>query len=251
MSTPAPAASSPEQVGPFQVSILIFSLVALGAIVADAFFSPPREVSRILQGVDLIACLVFLVDFVIRFRLAKSKAAFMKWGWIDLLASIPNVDVLRFGRFLRVFRIIRLLREMRSLPRVLSVIYSHRAQGGLATVGVAMFLLVTTASIGVLVFETSGPANIKTAGDAVWWSFTTVTTVGYGDRYPVTPEGRVIAVGLMIAGVGLFGALSGVVASLLLGQRGQESEMLAEIRALRARVEKLAQERAPGTEQRR
>jgi voltage-gated potassium channel len=69
-----------------------------------------------------------------------------------------------------------------------------------------------------------------------------VTTVGYGDRFPVTPEGRAIAVGLMIAGVGLFGALSGVVASLLLGQRGQENEVLAEIRALRAQVDQLARE---------
>jgi len=206
--------SGAEQVGPFQLGILVLSVLALAAIAFDAFVPLPAEISKILQGVDLIACGVFFVDFVVRFNRAESKLEFMKWGWIDLLASIPNIDVLRLGRFARVLRVIRVLRGLRSIQRLVALLFAHRARGGVASVAVVMFLLVVSSSIGILLCERVEHANIKTAGDAVWWSVTTVTTVGYGDRYPVTPEGRVIAIGLMICGVGMFGALSGIVASL-------------------------------------
>src|SRR6185436_18356738 len=101
VKSPAP----PEEIGPFQLVILVLSLVVLAALVADTFFHVPPEISRILQAVDLVVCVVFLIDFLVRFRRAKSKLAFMKWGWIDLLASVPSVSFLRWGRAVRVLRI--------------------------------------------------------------------------------------------------------------------------------------------------
>ena len=100
------------------------------------------------------------------------------------------------------------------------------------------FLLVVFSSIAILQFETTADANIKTANDALWWAFVTITTVGYGDRYPVTPEGRIVAAVLMTAGVGLFGTFSGFVASWFLAPKTklEESEtrqLSEEIRALR------------------
>jgi voltage-gated potassium channel len=74
-------------------------------------------------------------------------------------------------------------------------------------------LVMVTASVAVLQFETTDSANIKTAEDALWWAMTTMTTVGYGDRFPVTTEGRLVAAVLMCAGVGLFGTLSGLLAA--------------------------------------
>jgi voltage-gated potassium channel len=73
-------------------------------------------------------------------------------------------------------------------------------------------LVIFTAAIAALEFERE-TGNIKTAEDALWWAVTTITTVGYGDRYPTTTEGRLVAVGLMAVGVGLFGTLSGAAAS--------------------------------------
>jgi voltage-gated potassium channel len=230
--------SGAEHVGPFQLGILVLSVVALGAIAVDAFVTLPPEISKILQGVDLVACMVFLLDFIVRFRRAESKLGFMKWGWIDLLASIPNIDVLRLGRFTRVLRVLRVLRGIRSMQRLVAVMFVRRTRGGIASVAVVMFLLVVTSSIGILICERSEQANIKTAGDAVWWSVTTVTTVGYGDRYPVTPEGRFIAICLMISGVGLFGALSGIVASLFLGKSADENAFTEEVRLLREELER-------------
>ncbi len=228
-----------EQLGAFQFIILILSIVTLGAIAADTFCTLPPEVSRIIQGVDLFACAVFFVDFVVRFRAAPSKLDFMKLGWIDLLASIPNIEWLRFGRSVRVLRVLRLLRGIRSLQRLFDVFFSHGRKGGFASIVATAFLLVVFSSVAMLVFETDKDSNIKTAGDAIWWSVTTVTTVGYGDRYPVTIEGRVLAMGLMVAGVGLFSVMSGLVAAMFLGQRPEENELVTELRALRAEITQL------------
>ena len=245
MSFPAFKGPASEQVGPFQFIILVLSVLTLGAIAADTFFRLPHEVSRILQAVDLIACVAFFADFVVRFRAAESKLEFMKWGWIDLLASVPNVEVLRIGRFVRVVRVVRLLRGIRSLRRLLTVLFVSRTRGGVATVVMTAFLLVVSASIGILLCETDPASNIKTAGDAVWWSMTTVTTVGYGDRYPVTSAGRVVAAVLMLGGMGLFGTLSGIIASVFLGSGKDESEILAEVRAMRAELEQLRASAGP------
>lgn len=233
MSTPAAGGPAGEHVGPFQLCIVVLSVVALAAIATDAVVTLPPEISKILQGVDLVACVVFFIDVVIRFCRAESKLAFMKWGWIDIIASIPNVDLLRLGRIGRILRVIRVLRGVRSIQRLLGMMFAKRAQGGVASVAIIMFLLVIVSSIGVLVCEHDPQSNIKTADDAIWWSVTTITTVGYGDRYPVTPAGRTIAIGLMISGVGLFGALSGIIASLFLGKSPEERSLTEEVRLLR------------------
>ena len=239
MSSPSSTGPASEQIGPFQFAILVLSVLSLGAIAADSLLTLPTEISRLLQWVDLLACAAFFVDFVIRFRAAESKFAFMKWGWIDLLASVPNIEALRIGRFVRLLRVLRLLRGVRSLRRLVAMLFGRGQQGGVASVGMIMFLLIVLSSVGVLWFERVEGANIRTADDAIWWSVTTVTTVGYGDRYPVTPGGRLIASALMVAGVGLFGALSGIVASLFLGQRAEQDAMLTEIKAMRAELERM------------
>ena len=233
MSHATSGGQSGEEIGPFQFSLLVMSVLALGAIAADSFFTLPPEISRILRWIDHIACAAFFSDFVVRFRRAESKLVFMKWGWLDLLASIPNVGVLRLGRFARVFVLIRLMRGIGTIHRFLSMMKVTRRRGGSATVALTMFLIVTFSSVGILAVETAPTSNIKSAGDAVWWSVTTITTVGYGDRYPVTMGGRLIAMILMFSGVGLFGALSGIIASNFLGHHDRDAEVLAEIKALR------------------
>ncbi len=236
--------ASLEHLGLFQLCLIVLSLVVLGALVADNVFVLPGEISRILHFVDNTVCVVFLVDFILRFRAAPSKLQFMKWGWIDLLASIPSLDSLRWGRAVRFFRLLRLLRGLRSLQRLFSILFAHRTRGGVTSVALISFLVVTFSSIGILVCERGPGTNIQSAEDAVWWSISTITTVGYGDRYPVTTAGRVVAACVMVIGVGLFGTLSGLVASLFLGKEEEkieteESAILTEVRALRAEIAEL------------
>jgi voltage-gated potassium channel len=222
--------SGHEHVGTFQLVVLILSVVVLGALFADTAFKLPTQISNILQSVDTLVCVLLLSDFGIRFYRAKSKLAFMKWGWIDLIASIPNIPILRMGRLVRILRVIRLLRAIRATHKITSIILQDKIKTGFASVILSSFLLVTFASIGILICEQTEPtANIKTAGDAVWWSVTTITTVGYGDKYPVTAEGRALAMMLMVCGAGTFALVSGLVASSIIGIKKDKGEGQNEI----------------------
>jgi voltage-gated potassium channel len=83
-------------------------------------------------------------------------------------------------------------------------------------------LLIIFSSVSILQFEDAPTSNIKTAEDAIWWSYVTITTVGYGDKFPVTTEGRIIGVILMTAGVGLFGTLTGFISSWFLTDKNNK-----------------------------
>ncbi len=240
-----------SKIGPYQIAILILTIVVLIAFVADTVLPMPKEVVDLLQVIDTFVCVLLLADFFIRLYRAESKLAFMKWGWIDLVASIPNLEVLRWGRLVRVLRIIRLLRGLRSLHKVLTMTFRNKMESGVISLSLAAFLLVVFASVSVLVCERSPDANIKTAADAVWWSITTITTVGYGDRYPVTMEGRLIGVILMIGGVSMFAGLSGMVASLFMGGNKEKkpsdtAEILARLEQLQAKLDALEAQKGGG-----
>ncbi len=224
-----PHSDHETRVGMFQIAVLVLTVLILGALVADTIFALPKHVSSLIQSVDTIICGVFVLEFGVRFHRAESKLAFLKWGWIDLVASIPNIDVLRLGRLARVLRIIRLLRGIRSVQKVLTLFWQNKVESGLVSVGLTVFLLVAFSSVSILICERHPEANIKTAEDAVWWSISTITTVGYGDRYPVTTEGRILGMALMIAGVGLFGGLSGLAASFFLGDHEKHTRENKEI----------------------
>lgn len=134
---------------------------------------------------------------------------------------------------------LRLLRAVRSLRLIFEILFRSRVQSGMASVFMITFLMLSLSSVGILVVENEEQSNIRTAEDAAWWSLTTITTVGYGDRYPVTLPGRLIAGALMVTGVGLFGTLSGVVASFFLGDRSTPAAPAASNADVLARLDTL------------
>ena len=232
------AADNHEEIGVFQIIILILSFIVLGMLVANAAFNLPPEISDVLRILDTLVCIVFLLDVCVRFYRAKSKLAFLKWGWIDVIASIPYLPWLRCGRLVRVFQIIRLLRALRATHRITALLLRNKFQTGVASVILTSILLVIFASLGILICERQDPqANIKDANDAVWWSVATITTVGSADKYPVTTEGRFLAMVVMISGMGLFGGLGGLAASFFIGTK--EKTIVAEENKILARLEKL------------
>lgn len=236
--------ASPEEFGPFQFAVLVLSLVLLLGLTAELLLPVPREIQRLVFIIDTVVCLVLFIDFAVRLRAAPSKLRFMKWGWIDLLASIPAVEVLRYGRIFRIVRIVRMIVAIRSLNRFLRILWESKAHAGAAAILVIAFLVISFGSAGVLLAEQTPDANIRTAEDALWWSITTVTTVGYGDRYPVTTAGRLIATLLMVSGIGLFGTLSGVAASFFLGDEKDAPASREAQRAMLARLDALQRELA-------
>ena len=202
-----------EPFGFLNLLILILSFYVLIALLVDTIFTLPVETSKLLNYIDNVICVVFLIDFTIRFRKAESKLTFMKWGWIDLIASIPTFDFVRAGRLLRVIRLLRLIRAYRSTRHIIEHVFKNKIQGTLTSVAIIAVLVLLFSSVAILQFENAPNSNIKTAEDAIWWSYVTITTVGYGDKYPVTTEGRIVAVILMTVGVGLFGTFTAFVSS--------------------------------------
>ena len=197
----------------FNIIILVLSLYVLISLIVTTFFVLSDEVTVLLNYVDNLICIIFLVDFAIRFKKANNKLVFMKWGWIDLISSIPYIDFLRVGRVLRLIRLIRVFRAFKATKLIFEHINRNKKQSALTSVALISFLMVIFSSIAILQFEKDVNSNIKTAEDAIWWSYVTITTVGYGDKFPITTEGRIIGAVLMTMGVGIFGTFTALVSS--------------------------------------
>lgn len=201
----------------YQVIILAMSLYVLFALGVETLFDLDDATRRILHTMDLIVCFVFFYDFCYNLKKAKSKREYLKWGWLDFLSSIPIITPLHYAGVARVVRIIKLLRGLRSLKQVVKYIMTRRKESAFWAVLVSLLTLIQFSSIGILHFEQDVNAMINSPEDALWWSFVTITTVGYGDIVPVTSGGRVIAAILMSFGVGVFSLLTGFAASWFLG----------------------------------
>ena len=230
----------------YHLLMLVLCLFALGVLAIQTAVTLDPQIRLVLEYADYAVCMIFFADFVVSMWRAPSRLRyFATWGWLDLLSSIPTVSVARWGRIGRVLRVFRVLRGLRATKLISTVILRKRAQNTFLAAALLALLLVVFCSVAILEFETAPESNIKTAADAVWWAFATITTVGYGDRFPVTPEGRFIAVVLMCAGVGLFGTLSGVFASWFLenevaDETTEIGALREEIAALRRSVDELA-----------
>ena len=202
-----------KEISLFNIIILILSFYIILSLIVTTFFVLSKEIEILLNYVDNFICIIFLVDFGIRFKNANNKLVFMKWGWIDLVASIPFLDIFRAGRLLRLIRLLRIFRALKSTKSIFEHINKNKKQSALTSVALLSFVVVIFSSIAILEFETDVNSNIKTAEDAIWWSYVTITTVGYGDKFPITTEGRIIGAILMTTGVGIFGTFTALVSS--------------------------------------
>ncbi len=225
----------------YQLFMLVLCLYALAALAAQSAVKLAPETRGILDYADYAVCAMFLCDFLISLWQAPDRRRYLlTWGWVDLLSSIPTVDAARWGRAARVLRIFRVLRGLRATKILASLLMRRRAQNTALAGGLLALLLVIFCSIAMLHFEAEPESNIKSAEDAVWWAFATITTVGYGDRYPVTSEGRFVAAILMCAGVALFGTFSGFLAAWFIGpQDPEESGVREELTAIRQELAEL------------
>jgi voltage-gated potassium channel len=234
----APQSTASPDIRPTELLMLGLSLYVLAALTAEAFLPLSADTREVLRYVDTGVCCIFLTDFFVSLFRAKNKREFLKWGWIDFVSSIPMLDFTRAGRAVRVFRVLRILRGVRSIKMLSTFILRRRAEAAFSAAALISILLVIFSSVAILEMERGQEgANIQGPADAIWWSYVTITTVGYGDRYPVTTGGRIIAAFLMTAGVGLFGTFTGFVASWFLAS-GQKEEN-AELAAIREQLEDL------------
>jgi voltage-gated potassium channel len=206
--------SNKKNIKLFDILIIVLSIYVLIALLISSIFRIPTEIYRLLEITDNVICVFFLIDFIRNLYTAENKWKYLKWGWIDLISSIPMLPYFRAGRLLRLVRLLRVLRTFRSTKILVTYLFKSKIKGTMMSVFIITLLIVIAASVSILIVEKDPCSNIKTAEDAIWWTMETITTVGYGDKYPVTTDGRIIGIILMISGVGLFGTYTAYIASL-------------------------------------
>ena len=185
-----------------------------------AIFIPNPDVARVLMIMNGILSAIFLADFTMRLFTANSKSLyfFREFGWADLLASLP-FQALKILRIFRLFRAYRLMRRF-GLKNMLRELADDRAGSALYVLLLMGMLVLEFGSMEILAVESrSSSANIKNASDALWYTLVTISTVGYGDRYPVTNPGRFIGALIIVVGVGIFGTFTGYLANLFLSPK--------------------------------
>ena len=213
-----------EALHPINIIVFFLSLYVIIALVVDTIVTLPQEVSRLLHDIDHLICIIFFIDFLHRLFTAKSKLEYMRWGWIELISSIPG-SFFQAGRVFRVFQLLRVIRAVRSIKYISHYFLKNRIKSAFASAAILAFVMIVFCAIAILKMEKDAPgSNIKTAEDALWWAYVTITTVGYGDKVPVTSEGKMIAAVLMTVGVGLFGTFTAYVASWFVARKVEEDE---------------------------
>ncbi len=209
----------------YNIFILILTIISL-VIMVVMMLPIDNATLGLLQFYDNLICVIFLVDFFLALRSARKKSTYFikERGWLDLLGSLPSIGhVFKYSGLLRLARLSRLLRIVRQFSRderrkLVRDILENRGQYAAMITASLAIIVMTTASVLVLQFESQSPqANIKTGWDALWYSIVTITTVGYGDFYPITMGGRITAIFVMLMGVGIIGALASILASVLVG----------------------------------
>jgi voltage-gated potassium channel len=203
---------------PLAVLALVF-LAAYAWPILQPDISPAWK--HVCTVIDILIWVVFVVEFVARVVLAERRVQYAARHVPDvLMVALPVLRPLRLLRFLVLLRMIN--------RRATASLHGRIVAYVVATAGLVLLI----SAMAMLEAERHNPqANIDTFGDALWWAVTTMSTVGYGDRYPTTADGRVVGVGLMLAGIALLGVISATFASWLIGQvRETETEARAATR---------------------
>jgi len=216
------------------VSVLsIFNMVMM-YVVSD------ESLDTVLFAMNALLTVILFADFVYRISTAPSRSTyfFRQFGWADLLASLPVLEL----KILRVFRLVRVFRLLRQNgTRVIgNRLLRNRAGSALLTLLLMGILVLEFGSLWMLALEQNAPdANITTASDSLWYVIVTISTVGYGDQFPVTTEGRILGGIIIVIGVGIFGTFTGYLANLFLAPKPPKEEV--EVLETRERVAHLRQ----------
>jgi hypothetical protein len=206
----------------YEIFIGVLSILSILNLILAAFIPDP-DLTQVLNIMNWLFSIIFIIDFIYRILTAPSKSNyfFRQFGWADLLASLPFEQT----KILRIFRLVRVYRLMREVgpKKVAETLLKDRAGSALIILLLMGILVLEFGSLAILRAEEINPeANIKTASDAIWYTLVTISTVGYGDRYPTTGPGRIIGALIIIIGVGIFGTFTGYLANLFLSPQKKE-----------------------------
>ena len=205
----------------YEIFIAAVSVLSVFNLVLIYFPRIDPDSVNVVYAINLILTILFIYDFSLRFATAPDRKFYFlrNFGWADLLAIVPLFRIFRLFRIYKAYRIVKKY-GISYIRRYLS---HHRAEAALYILVLAVILIIEMGAILVLQAENASPdANITTAGDAIWWAYVTITTVGYGDQYPVTFGGRIVGILVMTMGVAVFATFAGFISSKLLAPATEE-----------------------------
>ncbi|NGZ77496.1 potassium channel family protein [Saccharibacillus alkalitolerans] len=185
-------------------SVLVFECLMFVLVLVSLFlsFSDMQDLTALNWGIWLI----FFIDYTVRLVRSENKWTYVKKHPLELIAIIPLDAVFRAARVVRLLRILRLIGiGSRYMPPVYKLLKTN----GLDKVLIVALILLFIIPIPIVFLEPS----IHSFTDALWWAVVTTTTVGYGDLSPETPVGRILAVVLMMVGIGIIGTLTSAITS--------------------------------------
>ena len=196
-----------------EILVSAFTAVSVGIIIYQLVYNPTKSIEYIIYVFDLIVTAILITDFYLRMKeSSKNKRIFIMKHLYEIPALIPLVI---FGIFesysflnliFRLLRLIRLFRIIHLYSRILN--FSAQTNNRLLYIVAVSGMAVSGGAIGLFLVEENAPeSKVTNLGDAFWWAIVTVTTVGYGDIYPVTAEGKIIASILMVFGIAILGIL--------------------------------------------
>ena len=200
----------------YEIFVGILSVLSIVNIVL-LYAAQDPNLDSVLHVMNVLLSVIFLADFTYRLLTAESKSHyfFRQFGWADLLASLPFEQ----AKILRVFRLVRVFRLLREygVKNITRSLVKDRAGSALLTLLLMGILVLEFGSLEILNIEQyAAGANITTGSDAIWYTIVTISTVGYGDQFPVTNAGRLFGSLIIIIGVGIFGTFTGYLANLFL-----------------------------------
>ncbi len=183
----------------------------------------PRAI-QVLHMVELVCVVIFTIEYILRIYVADSKPKFIFsfFGLIDLLAILPfylsfGIDLrsLRALRFVRLFRLFKLARYNRAIKEFTSAVKVAKEQ--ILLFMFITFILIYLSAVGIYYFENEAqPEHFSSIFDSLWWAIITLTTVGYGDVYPITIGGRVFTFCILLIGLGIVAIPTGIISSALM-----------------------------------
>ncbi|MCF7975001.1 MAG: ion transporter [Phycisphaerae bacterium] len=214
-------------------SLIVLSLVTFSI---DTLPDLPKTTKDILYGIEVITVLIFTLEYVLRIMVSERKLRFLFsfYGLVDLAAILPfylstGLDL----RAVRIFRLLRLVRILKLFKYNKAISRFHRAlviaKEELILFGFVAVIMLYLSAVGIYYFENAAqPEVFKSVFHSLWWAVTTLTTVGYGDMFPVTPGGKFFTFFVLMVGLGIVAVPTGLIASALSQAREEElAERLA------------------------
>lgn len=216
----------------FDTFLIILILMNVCLVIADTF-NLPNKVQIISNRIEVISVIIFTIEYILRiwtadllypeknWFVAKFKYIFSLLAIVDLLAIVPfylpflipiDLRILRMLRIIRLFRVFKINRYTNALSSIINVV-KNKQNELLSSIFVVLLLMIVASVLMYSVENKAQPEVFRNAFDALWWALATLTTVGYGDIYPVTIAGRILSAMIAILGIGLVAVPTGIISA--------------------------------------